>query len=475
MAEEQHAQHDGAEGKPERHSLCDAGKRQGGIIEHMALRPAGVGQAHDHQKHPKRCRAEVDFDQRGRAPLPARQARQHEIRGAKHGGGEAGVEGQPVAQAVEHGELHDGGKTAHRERQIHDRREHEAHDADDDETERQAVLGGGMPAGQRAEEIKRHDDHADNHQHVGGDTQRRDPHRHRGADKTAAAGEGRGDRQPPEGQRSQVVIRNGLAEYLGEEVIRRGQRDRHKPKIVESVGIPGIDDGLEHAAHRGLEKHHLRDGINPREPERRAEEIPLRGVDILRVADAEGRDGPDADEGVGGEQDEAHEARHLEQLEGGGITREDAADAERDTDIPELGGDEQPAAVAESGRRQAGHQPEAEGEGGVHTPAVDEGVLRGGGEAAVGAPLAIGQEARLMQLHRGGQLHDATKEEPEQRRAEEEQHRPLGRGVDLHLLRAVVRGGIHLRAYFFARSRAVISMARSIGRRTTPALASTQA
>ena len=400
----------------------------------------------------------------------AGQARQHEIRGAEHRGGETGVEDEPVPQLGQQRKLGELGEVPEREREVEPRREPEGQQAHEDEAERDTAGERGVAAGERAEEVEPDEDDRDDEHEVRDRAERRDPDRHRRADEAAATGEGGRDRQPPERQRGEVVVRDGFAEDLGQQIICGGQGNRHEPQAVEAMHIPGMDDGLERAAYRRTEEHHLRDGVEPGEPERRAEEIPLRGEDILRVADAEGGDGPHADEGVGGEQEEDHEARHLEQLERGGVSREDAGHAEEDPEVPELGGNEKPATVAQRRGGQAGHEPEAEGERGVEAPAVDEGVLRGGRQPAVGEPLAVREEGGRVQLDRGGQLERAAQDEPADGRGEEEEHRPFGGGVDLHLFRAAVMiGGIHRRVTSGrAPARLAPSRARGAGARRRP-------
>ena len=106
-------------------------------------------------------------------------------------------------------------------------------------------------------------------------------------------------------------------ERVAERIVERHrERDGQEPQAVEPVDVPSINDRLQHATNRGAEEHDLRDRVDPREPEGRTEEIPLRSVHVLGVADAEGRHAPHADQRVSDEQQEHHEARHFEQVKG---------------------------------------------------------------------------------------------------------------------------------------------------------------
>ena len=71
---------------------------------------------------------------------------------------------------------------------------------------------------------------------------------------------------------------------------------------------------------------------------------------------------------------------------------------------------------------------------GATAPALEKaiGELRGGREAAVGGPLAAGEEARRVQLHRGGQLHDAAEQQPHGKRAITAWWRGTGAGRGVH-------------------------------------------
>ena len=51
------------------------------------------------------------------------------------------------------------------------------------------------------------------------------------------------------------------------------------------------------------EKHDLRAAVEPREPEERGEQIPLRDVNVIAAPEAEHEDGPRNDERVANEQE----------------------------------------------------------------------------------------------------------------------------------------------------------------------------
>ena len=74
----------------------------------------------------------------------------------------------------------------------------------------------------------------------------------------------------PEADRSQVITVNRTSDHFRDHVIGRAEPDRAEPEEEQIIRKPPIHRGLHHALHRNNEKHDLRRGVEPREPEERA-------------------------------------------------------------------------------------------------------------------------------------------------------------------------------------------------------------
>ena len=74
----------------------------------------------------------------------------------------------------------------------------------------------------------------------------------------------------PESDRSQIIAMNRASDHFRDHVIGRAEADRAEPEKEQVVGKPPVNRGLHHALDWKNEKHHLRGGVEPREPEKRA-------------------------------------------------------------------------------------------------------------------------------------------------------------------------------------------------------------
>src|SRR5207253_11078909 len=138
----------------------------------------------------------------------------------------------------------------------------------------------------------------------------------------------------PKTDRSEMITVNRPADYFRNHVVGGAESDRAKPEKKQIVREPPAHRRLHHALHRHDEEHQLRGRVEPREPEKGAEQIPLRDVNLIAAPETEHEHGPGNDERVSDEKDDRRVGRKLEPLITGAVARENSADAEQHTKIP---------------------------------------------------------------------------------------------------------------------------------------------
>ena len=89
-------------------------------------------------------------------------------------------------------------------------------------------------------------------------------------------------RVSPKTDRGQMIAVNRTSDHFRDHVIGGAEPDRAEPKEKKIIREPPIHCGLHDSLHRNDKQHDLRRGVEPREPEKRAEQIPLRDVNVLR-------------------------------------------------------------------------------------------------------------------------------------------------------------------------------------------------
>ena len=277
-----------------------------------------------------------------------------------------------------------------------------------------------------------------------------------------------------------MVGPDGFAQQLGQQIIHDGERHRREPQQEEAVGEPRGDNRLHCAAHRPEKQHRLGRSPEPGERKQRDQQPPLRDVEPRRGTVAQCADHPRSGQRVGHQQQRHDLMRHLQPWHRSGPAGEDAEDAKLHPQVPKsTGNDEQPAA----GQRRAGqtgHEPERDRETGVHSPAVGEGIERGGMDAAIGEKLAVGEKAGRVQLDRRDERQYGAGKQPEDAAGQQEQHRPAHGRVGRAGLgdggggRKLLLVGAHFAAVPDFSSSTVSSTARLRGSRTTPLPWSTQ-
>src|SRR6202011_2066876 len=94
-----------------------------------------------------------------------------------------------------------------------------------------------------------------------------------------------------------------------------------------------------------------------REPEKGAEQIPLRNENLIAAPKTEHEHGPGNDERVSDEKDDRCVRRKLEPLITGAIARENSAGAEQHTEIPKTAAGDEQKRMSQNSAAQPRHQP----------------------------------------------------------------------------------------------------------------------
>src|SRR5207237_9087317 len=108
----------------------------------------------------------------------------------------------------------------------------------------------------------------------------------------------------PETDCCQMITVNRAADHFRNHVISGSKPDRAEPEKEQIVREPPAHGRLDHALHRYDEEHQLRSHVEPREPEKSAEQIPLRDVNLIDAPETEHEHGTGDDER---ESEEKHE------------------------------------------------------------------------------------------------------------------------------------------------------------------------
>src|SRR5437773_3505914 len=124
-----------------------------------------------------------------------------------------------------------------------------------------------------------------------------------------------------------MVTVNRASDHLWNHVVRRAERDRAEPKEEEIIRVPPADSRLQHALHRHDKEHQLPSRIQPRKPEERAEQIPLRNVNLVAAPIAKHQYYPRGNERVRHEKNNRCVAGELEPLIAGAVAQKNSTNA----------------------------------------------------------------------------------------------------------------------------------------------------
>src|SRR5437660_320203 len=131
-----------------------------------------------------------------------------------------------------------------------------------------------------------------------------------------------------------MVTVNRTPDHFWNHVIRRAEGDGAEPEKQQVIRVPPADSRLQNALHRHNEKHQLSSGIQPWEPEKRAEQIPLRDVNLFAAAIPKHEHRPGSDERISDKQNDRRVTRELEPLISGAVADQNRTDPEQHTEIP---------------------------------------------------------------------------------------------------------------------------------------------
>src|SRR6266436_2931715 len=116
-----------------------------------------------------------------------------------------------------------------------------------------------------------------------------------------------------------MVTVNRSADHFWNHVVRRAEADGAEPEKEQVIRVPPADSRLQNALNRHDEEHQLSSGIHPREPKKRAEQIPLRNVNLFAAAIAKHEHRPRSNERVSNKKNDRCVTRKLEPLIAGAV------------------------------------------------------------------------------------------------------------------------------------------------------------
>src|SRR5467141_4982523 len=121
----------------------------------------------------------------------------------------------------------------------------------------------------------------DDRENGGRDARGDHPGWERTIDEPLHSGPAREERVSPESDRGQVIAVNRPANDFRDHIVGGAEPDRAEPEEKKIIREPPGHGRLHHTLDRDNEKHDLSGAIDPWEPEERAEQIPLRYVNVV--------------------------------------------------------------------------------------------------------------------------------------------------------------------------------------------------
>ena len=118
------------------------------------------------------------------------------------------------------------------------------------------------------------------------DTGGNHPRRERSIDEPLHSRPAREKRVAPKTDRRQMITVNRATDHFGNHVVRSAEADRAEPEKEQIIRVPPAHSRLQDSLHRHDEEHQLTSRVEPREPEKRAEQIPLGNVNLFATPKA---------------------------------------------------------------------------------------------------------------------------------------------------------------------------------------------
>ena len=164
-------------------------------------------------------------------------------------------------------------------------------------------------------------------------------------------------------------------------------------------------------------------GQHPRQPQRGREQEPLRRAHLLVGAPVVRLHQAQAHEHEPEKQQRQHLARHLQPLQPAGVAGQDAEETQRDPGIPEHPAENQVTTIDQDGLAAMTENPSRDGQAELHQEAKLQRQLRGGLDAAISQPSAVGHHAGGVHLDAGQQRKEAIHQQPGDGTKGQKQHR----------------------------------------------------
>src|SRR5947199_8818514 len=95
-----------------------------------------------------------------------------------------------------------------------------------------------------------------------------------------------------------MITVHRASDYFRNHVIRSAEGNGAEPQKEQIIRVPPANSRLQNSLHRHDEKHQLPGSIEPREPEKRAKQIPLRNVNLFAATIAKHKHRPRSNERV---------------------------------------------------------------------------------------------------------------------------------------------------------------------------------
>src|SRR5438445_8970596 len=115
------------------------------------------------------------------------------------------------------------------------------------------------------------------------------------------------------------------SDHFGDHVIGRAETNRAEPEKEQIICVPPAYGRLQDSLDRYDEEHQLASRVEPWKPEKRAQQIPLRNVNLFAAPKAKHEHRPRDNEGVSDEKNDRGIVRKLQPLITSAVADEDSA------------------------------------------------------------------------------------------------------------------------------------------------------
>ena len=237
----------------------------------------------------------MELDQRCVFPFPPDQTRHDVIHRAEHDHGEKSVKPEMRIGDARLGKMKVPRARAERNQDAQQTKTGVGDRAENSEAQRRAITHERKISAHGHVMIQAHGRDRNDGKNAGRDAGGDHPGREWSIDQTLHSGPTGKKRVSPKTDRGQMVAVNRTPDHFRDHVISRAQTDRAEPEEHEVIREPPVHRRLHHALHRHDEKHDLSRAVEPGEPKKRGQQIPLRDVDVAAAAEAEHQDRPGND------------------------------------------------------------------------------------------------------------------------------------------------------------------------------------